>query len=177
MNQTQRKFLMDSIESRFRAEREEIVKQKPKEPSLNNFLVASILDGTFKVKDSDAIRKAIHERVLSLGKAESLLSDSADTWGRRLHQDEDDVIQGSIKVPAKILFDLPPRYEEEKKKYDEEMERWLERRRLLESSFEAMKIKIQLGSNAALQPLIDQADSLCSLSLTDSAKLFIKNSK
>jgi len=38
-----------------------------------------------------------------------------------------------------------------------------------------MKIKVQLGSDKALLALIDQADQLCSMSLTASSKLLIGN--
>jgi len=36
-----------------------------------------------------------------------------------------------------------------------------------------MKIKIQIGSDKALENLVDQADTLCSLSLTESSHLLL----
>lgn len=177
MNQTQRQFLLNSIEARFRSEKEELIRRKPKAPSLNNFLIASILDGTFQMKDLGAVRDAIRERVLKLGKSEALLNEGADTWGRRSQQDEDEIGNRFINLPVGILFELPPRYAKEKEKYDSEIQEWEECKRALESSFEAMKIKVQLGSDKALQPLIDQADALCSMSLTASSKLFITDKK
>lgn len=176
MNQTQRQFLLSSIESQYKAEIHALRKSKPVEPSLNNYLVASILDGTFKMKDQGAVREAIRERTIKLGKKEALLCGSTDVWGHCSLQDED-TEEKFIKVPVGIIFELPERYISEKKKYDSELEEWTERERLLTSSFEAMKIKVQLGSDKALQSLVDQADSLCSMSLTDSSKLFITNTK
>jgi hypothetical protein len=39
-----------------------------------------------------------------------------------------------------------------------------------------MRIKVQVGSDKALEALVDQADRLCSMSLTASSRLLLPNS-
>ena len=174
MNQTQRTFLTNSIEKQFYKEREAHKKNAPKEPSLNNYLVASILDGSFKMKSLDAVRDAIRERTIKLGKKEALLCDADDVWGRRSRQDQDSE-ETFIKIPVSVIFELPERYVSEKKQYDADLEKWEVEEEALSNSFEAMKIKVQMGSDKALASLIDQADKLCSMSLTKSSQLLIEN--
>lgn len=175
MNQTQRQFLLNSIEQQYKKERSKLLERKPKEPSLNNYLVASILDGTFVMKKQDVVRSAVRERVVKLGKKEALLCDSSDIWGSRRRQDEEDQAETFIKIPVSILFELPKQYAAAKKEYDDALLQWVELDEALEASFEAMKIKVQLGSDKALSALVDQADKLCSMSLTASSKLMLTN--
>ena len=50
MNKDQRKYLLDAIAAQYKTEREKLNNLKPKAPSLNNYLVAAILDGSFRMK-------------------------------------------------------------------------------------------------------------------------------
>lgn len=171
MNQHQRKFLLDQIEKMYNTEKEALNKKKPTEPSLNNYLVAAILDGTAVMRSTEAIRNDIRTRVRDLGKDESLV-ESGSGWGRRRDDDTD-----YINMPALILYEPPAAYAEKLKAYEEALAAWEEERKALESSINAMRIKIQVGSDKALSALVDQADCICRMSLTASSRLLIQNAK
>ena len=170
MNQTQRKFLLDSIETQFKKERSALRDEKPKQPSLNNYLTAAVLDGTFRLKSEESIRAAIRKRVVNLGQKETLVEFKSDKWNREDDKEQDD----QITIPADIMFDMPVGYVEAHSAWEKAYEKWEKSLESLESAFEAMKIKVQLGSDKALSALVDQADALCSMSLTASSRLFIE---
>jgi len=168
MNQTQRTFLLTAIERQYKKEHAAHNEKKPKAPSLNNYLTAAVLDGSFQLQPAEHIRKAVHDRVLKLGQNETLTNNKSNHWGSR--DDEDDYSE-HINLPAEVLFVMPDNYRRAVETYLDERARWDEQAAALSASFEAMKIKVQLGSDGALQALVDQADALCSMSLTASSKL------
>lgn len=168
MNQHQRKFLLEQIESQYKAEKSELNKRRPVAPNLNNYLTAAILDGSVVMRDAAGVRDAIRKRVRDLGKTESLMVGS-DRWGSEEHYD-------MIKLPAVVLFELPDSYNVVLKQHEEALEKWNSEMRALESSINAMRIKVQVGSDKALAALVDQADQLCSMSLTASSKLLLPSS-
>ena len=173
MNQHQRKFLLESIEKQYRAEREKLKTEKPKEPSLNNYLISSILDGSFVIKSREGIRDCVLFRVRNLGKHDAfVINDEGYGYGRKRDEEMD-----SVKIPVDVLFDLPPQYVEAKAKYDEDLERYEESIKALDSSMEAMKIKVAVGSDKALEVLVEQADKLCSMSITASSRLLLGGGK
>jgi hypothetical protein len=172
MNQKQREFLIESINKQYRKESDALDETNPQAPSLNNYLTAAILDGSFGMKSHDAIREAIRQRVRDLGKGETLVSD--DGFGRRRHSRSEDDSEESVTLPALLLFDEPPEYAVARRSYETKHEAWQKSKEKLDASYEAMKIKIQIGSDEALENLIDQADKLCSMSLTASSNLLLK---
>lgn len=174
MNQHQRKFLLEAVEKQYRREKDTIEKREPKEPSLNNYLTAAILDGSFVMKSPEEVRKTIFRRVRGLGKAEALLAHSRDRWGSG-RGDADD--QHTITLPADVLFEMPPEYAKAYAEYEEAYGRWEKEIEALDQSIEAMRIKVQIGSDKALDLLVDQADQLCSMSLTASSKLLLGTPK
>jgi hypothetical protein len=169
MNQHQRKFILEEIEKQYKREREALVRQKPTHPSLNNYLIAAILEGTAKVRESNKIQTEVRARVRDLGKGYTFVnSESRGGWGRSQEEAED-----LVNVPALLLFETPKGYGEVKAKYEKELAAWQESMDRLEASINAMRIKVQVGSDKALSVLIDQADKLCAVSLTDASRLML----
>jgi hypothetical protein len=166
MNQHQRKFLLDEIEKRYKLEKDELRKREPKEPSLNNYLVAAILDGSFVMKDPSVVRESLRKRVRDLGKGESLLGGGRSSW-------RDESEDGSITLPAELLFDRPVSYAEAMDVYDAAKAAWKSEMDALDASIAAMRIKVQIGSDKALDALVLQADTLCSMSLASSNRLLL----
>lgn len=173
MNQHQRKFLLEAIEKQYQREKDEINKREPKEPSLNNYLIAAILDGSFVMKDSAQVRKTLLERVRTLGKSEALLEHSSRGWSSR----KDDEDKQMISLPADVLFEMPTGYAKAFAEYEEALSKWEEELEALEVSIEAMRIKVQIGSDKSLDLLVEQADKLCSMSLTASNQLLLGGTK
>ena len=169
MNQHQRKFLLEEIEKQYKRERSELAGRKPKAPSLNNYLIAAILDGTARMQPQKEVEKMVRQRVRDLGKGDSFISHGEDRWGRR--NDDDEKYADLVSIPALLLFEPPPQYSEKRKQYESDLKKWQEEERDLEVSIAAMRIKVQVGSDNALAALVDQADQICSMSLTVSSKL------
>lgn len=167
MNQHQRKFLLETIEKQYKAERDELNSRKPDEPSLNNYLIAAVLDGSFAMKSADEVRAAFANRVRNLGKNEALVES-----GSRY----DTEASGTIRIPALTLFEMPAGYQKAKEEYDAALAKWREEVAALEASINAMRLRVQIGSDKALMALVDQADKLCSMSLTASNKLLLTGS-
>ena len=169
MNQHQRKFLLEAVEKQYKAERDKLREQKPKEPSMNNYLIAAILDGSFVMRDQALVRDTLRERVRNLGKSESLLG-SRGRWGEK---DDDN----AVTLPAGLLFEMPDGYAKALAAHEEAHRAWTEEVDALEASIGAMRIKVQIGSDKALEALVDQADKLCSMSLTVSNRLLLGGGK
>ena len=170
MNQHQRKFLLEEIEKQYKRERSELADRKPKPPSLNNYLIAAILDGTARMQPQKEVEKMVRQRVRDLGKEDSFVTHSHDRWGNRRGNDDDRYID-VVSIPALLLFEPPKEYAEMRKKYESDLEKWQAEERALEASIAAMRIKVQVGSDKALEALVEQADQICSMSLTVSSKL------
>lgn len=164
MNQHQRKFLLEAVEKQYRIESDKLNERKPSEPSLNNYLIAAILDGSFAMRDPSLVRDALRERVQNLGKSDSLLS------SRSRYSDDD---ESSIALPATLLFELPSSYAVSLAAYETALADWEKEEAALEASIGAMRIKVQIGSDKSLEALVEQADKLCSMSLTVSNQLLL----
>lgn len=168
MNQHQRKFLLEAVEKQYKVERDKLHQREPQEPSMNNYLIAAILDGSFVIRDQAVVRDSLRERVRNLGKNESLLGSRSGRWGEK----EDG---NTVTLPADLLFELPAGYAKALAEYEKAHAVWTAEVDALEASIGAMRIKVQIGSDKALETLVSQADKLCSMSLTASSQLLLGN--
>jgi hypothetical protein len=169
MNQHQRKFLLETVEKQYNAESRALKERQPQAPSLNNYLVAAVLDGTFVMKSPESLRAAIGARVREMGKGDALI-DGAD---RRSYMRASD--DNSVSLPALLLFEEPPGYRSAREEYEKRLSEWRAEMDALEAAISAMRIKVQIGSDKALEALVNQADVLCSMSLTASNRLMLGN--
>jgi hypothetical protein len=171
MNQHQRKFLLEQIESIYKAERQSLLQRKPVAPSLNNYLIAAILDGTAKMHPAEKIKEYIRKRVRDLGKGAALTTPE-DRWGSR---NQDDKREETINLPALALYEMPAAFAEVHSAYEAAQKAWDEESKALEASINAMRIKVQVGSDKALEALVEQADNICRMSLTASSRLLLSS--
>lgn len=159
MNKDQRKYLVDAITAQYRDEQRALNDRKPKEPSLNNYLTAAVLNGSFVLRSSESLRTAITQRVRDLGRDEALVE-----RGRAFSRHEETLDR--VMLPALLLFEEPPEYTAARSQYESELATWQAEVDALEAAFKAMTLKVQVGSAEALQGIVAQADRLCSLSLS-----------
>lgn len=167
MNQHQRKFLLEAVEKQYKTELTTLRTREPNAPALNNYLIAAILDGTFRMVDQETLRINIRKRVHDLGKGDTLVS-SDGRFGNRQENRTD-----MVNIPALLLFDEPPSYTAARETYEKQHAAWKVELDALEVAIGAMRIKVQIGSDKALDALVEQADKLCSMSLTASNSLLL----
>lgn len=171
MNQHQRKFLLEQIEGIYKAERNELHKRKPNPPSLNNYLIAAILDGSAIMRTTEELKEALRTRVRDLGKSETLTA-SSRSYGYGSSRNEDEDVE-EMRLPALLLFESPPAFAQVQEAYEAARKQWDEECKNLEASINAMRIKVQVGSDKALESLVDQADNICRMSLSASSRLLL----
>lgn len=165
MNESQRKFLIEKVNNAERKKLQEMDDVKPKEPNLNNYIVAAFLDNSIQIRTPEEIKEDVKARVLQLGPGETFVDGrrNRDVWGRRSN-----IQDGMIELPAEVLFDIPQNYRDAHAEYKEKYARWKEERDKVISTTETLVMKIQLGSNQVLDKLIAQADDLAEISLISS---------
>jgi hypothetical protein len=169
MNQHQRKFLLETVEKQYKTERDALRERQPQAPSLNNYLVAAVLDGSFAMRSHEAIRADIRQRVRDLGNGEALVGEKG-RFGERLSE-------STVQLPALLLFEKPPGYAAAREEYERKLAEWKAEVDALEAAISAMRLKVQIGSDKALEVLVEQADTLCSMSLTASNRLLLGGPK
>lgn len=161
MNQHQRKFLLDQIEKQYRKEREILNDREPEAPCLNNFLVAAILAGTVRLQPPEILKEWLGVRVRQSGTDDALISTNRRSWRASRNADE----PACVTIPADVVFVLPEDFLEVQRKYEANHKQWESELAALEAAMSALRIKVQVGSDSALAPLIDQADRICHFSL------------
>jgi hypothetical protein len=173
MNQDQRKFLLARVEQTYREEREKLDHQKPKEPSLNNYLVAAILDNTIELKSLESIREAIKKKVLALGVKETLTDTERRSWR---NSDDDDRETHVISFSADVIFVYPEAYIKAYSEWKVKVKQVNEKIEMLHAQKETLLLKIQIGSNTSLDRLVDSVDNMIDITLMNS-KLMLTDGK
>ena len=163
MNKDQRKFLNDFIEKEGRKLDAEHRQRRPKEPSLNNYLIAAILDGSFILLPQETMRERFHQRVLNLGPGDQFIEKSG--WSHR------EGPPNSMLISVHDIFVIPEAYLIEYDKFQEAYVFWEKEGKQLEELRKTLSIKVQIGSDKALAKLVEQADNLGDLRLVNSRLL------
>ena len=159
MNQKQREFLIDQVNKSYKSETDIWRNKRPEAPSLSNYIVAAVMDGSVKFKSIEHLKKVVKESVLGLNKKNNSLFESE----KRSWNDHE---EGEIfKIKATELFEVPKGYAEAYSKYQSELEIYEKRQSDLTKVRDTLILKIQIGSDKALESLIEQADNLADLKL------------
>lgn len=162
MNQTQRDFLIKQVERTYKRQYGALKESQPSPPSLNNYLVAAILDGSFQLQTTEDIKDAIRTKVLELGPSDALIEN--DSYNYRKHRDDG---EDTVALRADVLFVLPDGYTEARAAYDTSLAKWETEMEHLEQYKETIILKIQIGSPQVLAKLIEQVDNLADLNIVN----------
>ena len=169
MNQKQREFLLGRVKIIYQNERQAHKYKGPVKPDLSNHLIAAIMSGKAKMKTIDSLREKIHDRLLKSGKKHAFLTGDS-------HYRYDDYDNGDcILIKALDLFEAPVSYLREMEVYEARHKEWQDRERAMDQIYESIILKIQIGSDAILDKLIEQVDNLGDLNIVN-ASLTIKPS-
>lgn len=165
MNQDQRKFLIERVNKTFKEQKEKLTDKEREKPSLNNYLVAAFLDNSIRFNDIDKLKENMRQTVLKYGVSDRLVKDDSDRWGNRRGNDDD---KHYCEIVTEDLFILPESYKialSEYEEYKKDIEGKIED---LEAKRDTILLKIQIGSNQALDKLITQVDNLADLNIMNS---------
>lgn len=163
MNQDQRKYLIGQIEKSCRDQQENLKAELPIKPSLNNYLVAACLDDSLELTDSETLRSRIKEMVLKFGQSDRLIDEGDDYSYRSRKRDNQPV--NKISLEAEHIFIFPKAYEIALKEYEKKKSEIEKKVELLEAQKNTLVMKVQIGSNTALDKLVLEVDNLGDLSL------------
>jgi hypothetical protein len=155
MNQDQRKFLIKQVEATFARQLDKLVKPEP--PSLNNYLVAAVLDGTIQYKSIDVLRNSVKRAVLALGPSDTFVQ-YADRWHRKRRVDDEEA--PTLTMAPDVIFVYPRAYLEAEEEYEQKREEYQEAVATLENLRDTIVMKIQIGSNEVLDRLIRDVDNM-----------------
>lgn len=129
--------------------------------------MAAALDGTLEVKNSESIKDHIKSLVVLFGSTDRLVNESeSSSWGRskrKKYTDETPIVE----ISAEELFVIPESYIEAKKKWDENVTQIEQDLHELEGVKDTVLLKVNVGSDKALEGIIAQADTLATLDLVN----------
>lgn len=158
MNSDQRKYLIAQVDDTYDHQRKLLEKQKSKEPSLNNYLVAACLDNTLQLQSTEVIREKIRKSVLAFGPDDALIKNTKKTW-----TSNDDVY--GIRLDPEDIFIYPEAYLKALAEYEEKIRDIDDKLELLRSQYKTVSLKINIGSNQTLDKLVAEVDNMADLSL------------
>lgn len=144
MNQSQREYLIDQVAGTLRQQVEEAESNKPKHPSLNNYLIAAFLDNSIKFADLTPLKDKIRQRVLRMGREDVLIEEAEeDGWysGRRKRKDTKN---NYVKLLAEEIFVIPKAYTDALTEYKKKMEKIEERVKQLNAQAKTITVNYRL---------------------------------
>lgn len=161
MNQAQRKFLIDKIESNVKKTISILEREKPEQPpSLENFFYGLALTGRLEIKSPESIKEYMCKRAMNHS-AKSY----SETW---LGTSQGDLInRANVKIPLREIFVVPKEYDEMWDKYRESEKQIKEKVRALEIECDTLVTRIQLASDKTLEKMISEIDDMGDISLMD----------
>jgi hypothetical protein len=168
MNQSQRKFLIDRIESQVTKQIDAIKRDDTEQPpSLENYFYGLALSGKLEIQSQEHIKQVICERAMK-----HTSSRYSETW---LGTSQGDMMQrASVKIKIRDIFVVPKEYDELWDEYKRKEAEKQERIRQLRVECDTLVTRIQLASDKTLEKMISEVDDMGDISLMDTKlKTFI----
>jgi hypothetical protein len=175
MNDKQRQFLVQQVAKIYDNQKNSIKAKYTKRPSLNNYIVAALIEGKLKYKDIKDVQKDVKARVIKMSTEDRLIHESSSSrsgygyYGRSGDDDKGELNLDDcyVKINPFDMFEIP-------QSYKDAYNIWLDSKRLIDkelqdlsASYDTILLKVNLGSNAVLDKLIEQVDNLAELSLVN----------
>ncbi len=168
MNQKGRDFLSKKVEEVYKREVELL--EQPDEPKLEKMLSAAILNGEDIFLDKETVQLNLKKAI-----AEDSVEFEQDRgyWRRGIRLEA----ESAIKLNPWLIMSMPKDFAEAMSVYNEKVSRYKEKMKTLDEQKELLLMKIQIGSDKMLAPLVDQADSLGNLQLMNSRLIVTEQPK
>lgn len=170
MNQAQRKFLIDKIESNVKKTIENLRRNKSEQPpTLENYFYGLALTGKLEVKSSESIAKYMAERAMT-----HTAKSYGESWLGTSHGDI--INHAKVKIPIRQLFVIPKEYDDLWEDYRKQEQEREDKIKQLEIECETLVTRIQLASDKTLEKMISEIDDMGDISLMDTKlKTMISN--
>jgi hypothetical protein len=159
MNKDQRKFLVDQVSTTAMDQIHALEHKRPEMPSLNNYLIAAFLDNSIKFNDIDALKEKLRQRVLKMGTSDVLIEESSSYRSSKTER--------YVKIVPEDLFIIPESYKKALDEYEKikaDLEKQIDD---LRAKSATIILKLQVGSDLALQQLVQSIDNIANLELVN----------
>ena len=156
MNQSQRKFLIDTVTSRAKTKISALRSSIPKAPSLSNHVFLAVMNGTLKIKPESEIIEALKQKALN--------SKEGANW---LAEDSGWMSSTSIKIDRDAILVTPESYNIEYKKYKDASDRINAEIEELNLQLDTLVIRLQLTSDKNLELIVREVDDMGEVKLID----------
>lgn len=156
MNQVQRKYLINKIKEKTKAEIDVLERSKPEAPSIANYLIHTVMSGDFQLQSLEYIKQVIKQKALKSKKGTNWLSN--DRWSSS---------ETEISFNVGDIFILPDEYEHIKNKTEKELAAINDKIHNLTLQTDTLITRITLASDKTLQTMINEIDDMGNISLMD----------
>lgn len=157
MNQVQRKFLIERIQTKVKEKIEVLNKSMSEYPSASNFIFKAILNGELRLQEQEVILAALKAKALGAKEGANWLSNE------RMGANK----ESTVILQIKELLVLPEDYNDELQRVRLHNKNIQEEIAQLRVQLETIEVRIQLASDKTLQNLISEVDDMGNLSLID----------
>tara|TARA_R110002126_G_scaffold162448_2_gene310404 strand:- start:248 stop:742 length:495 start_codon:yes stop_codon:yes gene_type:complete len=157
MNSTQRKFLVERIQSKVKGRIEALKNSLLDLPSIDNYIFKAIMTDDLELQPSDVILSALKRKAARAKAGENWLSD--DRMGMYKNT--------TIRFDVNDLIKLPKDYNNELTRAKEHNSKIHEEISLLKIQLDTIEVRIQLASDKTLQSLINEVDDMGDIKLIE----------
>ena len=160
MNQKQREFLVNHMTKIHKNKVSTLKSKLMNPPSLNNHLISAFLDGSIQLNDIDKLKEKTRQRVLKMSSNDVLIKESRDNWQKS-------TVTNRIEISAEDLFIMPESFNDELAKVRAHNQKIKEEIDSLEGILNTIIMKIQIGTDKHLAPLIEDVENIGDLRLVN----------
>jgi hypothetical protein len=155
MNSTQRKYLVDKITERIKANIKALESSKPEGISLNVYMLHRVMSNDFEIRSNEELKKIVLEKALKAGQEKQIREDwLGNAWG--------------MANKNNVGFIIPQEYLDMVEQRQIEIDKINAEIAALYVQLETMEVRIMLASDKALQNIVNDVDDLGDIRLIDS---------
>ena len=161
MTSTQRKYLVDKITERIKANIRILASSKPEGISLNVYMLHRVMSNDFEIKSNEELKKIVLEKALKAGQEKKVREDwLGNAWGM--------ANKNNVGFTLKEFFVIPQEYLDMVEQRQIEVDKINAEISALYVQLETMEVRIMLASDKALQNIVNDVDDLGDIRLIDS---------
>lgn len=158
MNSTQRKFLIEKIQTETKKKIGELRKTLLEHPNANNWLFNAVMTGNLEIQSREHILEVVKQKALNSSQNKNWLSNESMGWER----------YSSVKFGRlSDIFVIPEDYKNEIKRVEDFNKSIKEKIDGLEVHLNTIEMRIQLSSDSVLKKLINEIDDMGDIKLID----------